>query len=85
MTGARLGCYRLPFRAHFFVNTLYFQQIPFIFAKKVSVMAYTQININIKKPTKTFETFVRELGEKKNEYRKEILSRLNSAKKIEVK
>ena len=48
-------------------------------------MAYTQININIKKPTKTFETFVRELGEKKNEYRKEILSRLNSAKKIEVK
>ena len=48
-------------------------------------MAYTQINVTTKKPSKKLEAFVRDLGIKKNEHRKEILSRINSAQKVEVK
>lgn len=48
-------------------------------------MAYTQINVTIKKPSKKLEAFVRELGIKKDEHRKEIMSRIQSARKVEVK
>ena len=37
-------------------------------------MAYTQINIIVKSPSKKLEAFVRELGVKKNERQEELRS-----------
>ena len=48
-------------------------------------MADAQIHVTIKKPSKNLEAFVRELGLKKEEHRKEVQSRIQSAEKIEVK
>ena len=48
-------------------------------------MAYTQIKITVKQPSPKLEAFVRELGVKKNEHLKEVMSQPNVTEKIHVK